>query len=257
MPPLQRYHWDTPEYADAFATLLRALGGRDETRDVLREILSHYPADSHAVDWGAGSGVLTAALLERFRHVYAVEPNPAMRATLAARCPRAQVIAGTLLSAAPPVPVRVGLISHVFYHVPDHEWGAHTIRAAGHLAPDGVLVVILGDADSGANRLLEHFGAPRFDLYAGLDGVLRRHKEFDFAFTRRRTSVRTTSLDDTLKVARFILCDRDESAYSRTPTEEEFRDYVRAELWDEGAGRGGWDHGELFCLVRPNRAYAR
>jgi hypothetical protein len=247
-----RYRWDTPEYADAFATLLRASGERPGVHQVLRDLLAGYPPDAHAIDWGAGGGDLTALLLDRFRHVYAVEPNAAQRAILTARCPGAQVIAGTLTSAAPPAPVAVGLISHVFYHVPDHEWGAHTTRAAGHLTADGALAVLLIGPDAGSNRMLEHFGAPPFDLYAGLAGALRRHKEFDFSFTRLPTAIRTGSFDDTLKVARFVLCDRDEDAFSRQPTEEDFREYVRAHFWDERRGAGGWDYDVVFCLVRRN-----
>ena len=60
-----------------------------------------------------------------------------------------------------PTPVEVGLISHVFYHIPDHKWGAYTIHAANQLTEDGVLVVTLKNPDSGCNQMLEYFGAPR------------------------------------------------------------------------------------------------
>jgi SAM-dependent methyltransferase len=254
MPPVMRYHWDTPEYANAFAALVRASHPGARPVQVLRELLQGYPPDSRAIDWGAGAGDLTAVLLERFRQVWAVEPNPEQRAVLARRCPAAQVIAGTIAS-APPEPVEVGVISHVFYHIPDHKWGAYVVRAAQHLRPGGTLLVVLADPDSDISAMLEHFGAPGFDLYAGLAATIRGHRELDFCFRRTPGPIRTTSLEETLTIARFMLCDRDEDAFSRPPTEEEFQAYVREHFWDEQAGTGGWEHGSVYCLVRPNALY--
>jgi hypothetical protein len=256
MQPVQRYHWDRPEYAQAFATLLRALEGRPYVNQVLRGLLAQYPREARAIDWGAGAGDLTQLLLERFETVYAVEPNPTLREALQARCPQAQVFGGTIMSVAPPTPVEVAVISHVYYHIPDHKWGAHTMRAAQYLSAEGVLIVALSDPEGGVNQMLEHFGAPRFDLYRGLAGVIRLHKEFDFTFTRGPALVRTSSLEDTLTVARFVLCDRDADAFSRSVTEDEFQDYVRAHFWDAASSTGGWQHGEVCCLVRRNLRYA-
>ena len=104
MQPVKRFHWDTPEYADAFATLLKCMGGRIYVHQILRGIFSRYPAESHAIDWGAGEGDLTGLLLEHFQLVFAVEPHPGMRTVLATRYPRAQVFAGTLISTIPPAP---------------------------------------------------------------------------------------------------------------------------------------------------------
>jgi hypothetical protein len=257
MLPVKRFYWDTPEYADAFATLLKCTGERVYVYQILRGIFSNYPAESRAIDWGAGGGDLTSLILEHFRCAYAVEPHPGMRTLLATRCPRAQIFDGTIMSMIPPTPVEVGLISHVFYHVPDHKWGAHTIHAANQLTEDGVLIVTLKDPDSGCNQMLEHFGAPRYNLYAGLARVIRLHAEFDFSFTRvPGCSIFTTSFDETLKIARFMLCDRDADAFSRPPTEEEFQEYVRAHFWDEKKGTGGWHYRVVFCFVRRNAVYA-
>jgi hypothetical protein len=257
MQPVKRFYWDTSEYADAFTTLLKCMGGRIYSQQILREIFSRYPAESHAIDWGAGEGDLTYLLLERFQSVYAVEPHPGMRTVLAARCPRAQVFAGTLISTIPPAPVAVGLISHVFYHVPDHKWAAYTIHAANQLTADGVLIVILKGPDSGCNQMLEDFGAPRYNLYDGLARVMQRHTAFDFSFTRVPGSISTTSFVDTLTIARFMLCDRDADAFSHPPSEEEFQEYVRAHFWDERKNTGGWPHEEVFCFVRRNAVHAK
>ena len=116
--------------------------GQDGDRARLRDLMAGYPRGGHAVDWGAGSGDLTALLLEHFENVHAVEPNPEMRTVLARRCPQAHVIPATIMTATPPAPVQLGVISHVFYHIPDHKWGAHVIHAARCLRADGVLLVI-------------------------------------------------------------------------------------------------------------------
>jgi hypothetical protein len=90
--PVKRFHWDSAEYAEAFATLVRCAGERVYERQILGELFAAYPAESHAVDWGAGGGDLTSLMVEHFQHVYAVEPHPGMRAVLATRCPRAQLL---------------------------------------------------------------------------------------------------------------------------------------------------------------------
>jgi len=112
--------------------------------------------------------------------------------------------------------------------------------------------VILKEPNSGGNQMLEHFGATSYNLYNSLARVIRFHPEFDFSFTHSPGSICTTSFEDTLKIARFILYDRDADAFSRTPTEDEFQAYVREHFWDEGKGTGGWHCGEVFCFVWRN-----
>jgi hypothetical protein len=255
--PVKRFHWDSAEYAEAFATLVKCAGERVYERQILREICSAYPAESHAVDWGAGGGDLTSLLVEHFHHVCAVEPHPGMRAVLATRCPRAQILDGTIISTVLSTKVEIGLISHVFYHVPDYKWGAYTIHAAHQLTENGMLIITLKAMDSGCNQMLEHFGAPGYDLHGGLVRVMRLHPEFTFSFRRVPASITTTSFADTLTIARFMLCDRDADAFSRPPTEEAFQAYVREHFWDERKGSGGWECDNLFCCVRRNAVYAK
>ena len=71
---------------------------------------------------------------------------------------------------------------------------------------------------------------------------MRLHPEFAFSFLRAPASITTTSLADTLTITRFMLCDRDADAFSRSPTGEAFQAYVRAHFWDERHGRGGRHH---------------
>ena len=194
--------------------------------------------------------IATSLLLEHFDRVHAVEPHEGMRAGLATRCPGARVMGGTVSETLLPEAVDVGLLSHVLYHLPDAEWGATIAHAARQLAPGGVLFVSLKADDTGCNAMLEHFGAPRFDLRGALAEVESSHPALDFEFERLPATIATKSLEQTLQVARFMLCDRDLSAFTRPPTEAEFRAHVRDHYWDEAAHRGGWSCDTLFCSIR-------
>lgn len=254
MSELRRFRWEDPDYERAFATLLASSGERPHVHAYLRGICRRYPAEALAVDWGAGGGDLTRLLLEHFRHVLAVEPSPVFRARLAADCPGAEVVAGTLGTTVPPRPVDIGIISHVLYHIPDHKWAASVLRAARQLSDDGVLLVLLKDPDSGCNRMLEHFGAARFNLVEGLWPVMAMDGGFNYALDRVPGSFVTHRLEDTLAIARLALCDRDQDAFSRPVSEEDFVDYVRRHFWDETSGRGGWHYDVLICALRRRPA---
>jgi len=252
MSALIRYHWDSPEYAEAFATLLRSYGSRASLYEEVRGLLADLPKDAVAIDWGAGTGDLTRVLLEKASLVYAIEPSPELRIALAVNCPAAQINTGTIMSVEPSRPANVAVMSHVLYHVPDHEWGAHVMRAARFLSPDGVLLVVLKDPDSGCNRMLEHFGAAPFDLLAGLERVVRHHKEFDFTFSHSPHAISLNTFEDTLRVARFMMADRAEASFSWQPTEKQFQEYVRAHFWNEERKVGGWFLGDVYCTIRRN-----
>lgn len=248
--PIKRFHWDSVDYAQAFATLVKCYDGRRTETEVLRNIFSAYPSSSYAADWGAGSGDFTGVLLERFQQVYAIEPNAEMRAALKRRFPTANLIDGTIKSAMLPTKVDVGLISHVFYHLPDGEWGDYAIHAADKLSDRGVLVISMKTADSGCNQMLVNFGAPAFDLRAQLAPAIKSHTEFSFEFLTAPAMITTDSFADSLSIARFMFCDRDPDSFDRNHTEDEFQAYVREYFWDENSGRGGWNCSNVFCCIR-------
>jgi hypothetical protein len=184
-----------------------------------------------------------------------VEPQPGMRAVLATRCPRAQIVHGTLMAAVLPTRVDVGLISHMLDHVSDHTWGASTMHAAQYLTAHGVLMVTLTTVDTGCHQMLEYCGAPCSDLQGGLRRVMRRHPACMCTFQRAPAAITTTSCAETLQIARFMVCDRDADAFSRPPTEEAFQASVREHCWDERPGSGGWPYATVCCCVRRNTVY--
>jgi DREV methyltransferase len=243
---------DSEEYKKAFETLLNCTTERTFMRRLFTELFASLPRAAKVIDWGAGEGSLTRDLVERFDTVYAVEPHTGMRQSLIRNVPAAKVIPGTIMDAQVGVKADVGVISHVFYHIPDHHWGANTIRAASHLTETGMLIVVLKHPDSGCNAMHEAFGAPRFNIY-GLADVFRRRTEFTVKFQCTPGEIITQSLEDTLLIARFMMSDRHPGCYSKMPSEKEFIDFVGTTFWDERKGRGGWSCPQVFVVVRPNR----
>lgn len=250
--PVERFHWNTDAYAEAFETLLKCSQERLPVYARLESLFSNYPANSKVIDWGAGSGDLTALLLRHFDNVYAVEPNPSMCELISARCPAATLFTSSLIDLMPAERFDIGIISHVLYHIPDYKWGAYIMHAARFLSEQGVLIVTLKNADSDCNKMLEHFGASCFDLYARLESTVRQHKAFDFTFSRVPGGIGTQSFEETLAIARFMLCDRDPDAFSTEPKETDFQAYVRERFWNEETSTGGWSYDVVFCLIKRN-----
>ena len=62
MQLVKRFPWESAEYAEAFATLGRCSRERVYVRQLLHGIVSAYPVEAHAVDWGAGRGDLTSTV---------------------------------------------------------------------------------------------------------------------------------------------------------------------------------------------------
>jgi len=250
------YRPGSSEYAADFQTLLRCSDEWTGTDRLLERVLACYGRQAVAVDWGAGSGTGTQRLLHRFDTVYAVEPSPIFREILAHNCPQARLIAGTITDAVVPEAIDVATIRHVYYHIPDHKWGAYTIQAADQLTAGGVLIVTLKHPDSACNRMLEHFGAPRFDLWTHLSPALRQHPEFRAEWVAIPATLSTHSFAETLAIARFMLNDRPPDCYQRRFTQEQFEEYVRRHFWNEAAGVGGWRHDAVACLLRRNELWA-
>ncbi|MEW6269710.1 MAG: methyltransferase domain-containing protein [Thermodesulfobacteriota bacterium] len=243
------------EYAAAFQKLVACdRDGERELLAVVRSVCEGRGRAARAVDWGAGTGRITRELCARFDDVVAVEPSASMRERLAVAAPTARALAATIDDVALPERVEVAVLSHVLYHVPDHLWGATVVRCARQLADDGVLLVVLKHPESGCNAMLEAFGAARYDLYR-LAATLRRHPEYVLELRAAPGRLCTSSLADTLEIARFMLCDRKRTGFTRLPSEREFAAWVARHFWDEARGAGGWDLPQAFALIRPNPAW--
>ena len=238
-------------YREAFEILRAGMVSDVPLGDVYQRLVAGLPHRRVAVDWGAGTGAYTQHLVGDFERVYAVEPFAEMRDTLADRVPRAIAVDATMQEAEIPEPVDFGLVSHVLYHVPDTEWGKAILQAAHALGPDGVLCVALKHPEADCNRMIETFGGRRFDLFRLIEDF-RHQEEFSIEFLTLPSRLETTSLRDTLAVARFMLSDRPRSSYRELPDDAALEAWVKKRFWDDSRGRGGWNLPEVLALVRPN-----
>ena len=104
-----------------------SVSGQDpEYRDVFEkyeEILSGVANKSFGtvVEFGTGTGNLTAKLIDEGHNVIGIEPNDAMRAVTAKRFPNLVLIDGDLLDFEAPQKVDTFVSSYVFHHLKDNE----------------------------------------------------------------------------------------------------------------------------------------
>ena len=248
--PMTLLQVGSPAYKEAFELSLgtgsggASLGDRLAvwTRDVPRGI---------AVDWGAGTGRASAWLCERFDRVFAVEPSPTLRASIERAAPAACIVAGDLEEASLPAQIDFGLINHVLYHVPEADWGRLALACAARLSATGALCISLKHPSAGCGDMMEHFGAPRFDLFALLD-AFRDQSAFSIAFATSPGRLTMHSLEDTVAVARFVLSDRPAEDFGHLASEAAFRAHIRNHYWNEETQRGGWDNPKVYATIRRN-----
>ncbi len=112
------------EWVDSYDA---SVSGQDpEYRDVFEkyeEILSGVANKSFGtvVEFGTGTGNLTAKLIDEGHKVIGIEPNDAMRAVTAKRFPNLVLIDGDLLDFEAPQKVDTFVSSYVFHHLKDNE----------------------------------------------------------------------------------------------------------------------------------------
>lgn len=119
---------EDPEYRDVF--------------DKYDEILSAVAAKSFGtiVEFGTGTGNLTAKLIDAGHSVIGIEPNDAMRAVTAKRFPELLILNGDLMAFDLPNTVDTFVSSYVFHHLKDTEKEDALSRYANLLSAGGKVV---------------------------------------------------------------------------------------------------------------------
>jgi SAM-dependent methyltransferase len=131
------------------------------------ELLDALPvaAGARVLDLGAGTGKLTRLLVQRYAHVDAVEPLPAMRAILVAAVPSATGVAGT----AEAIPFPDASFDAVFAAQAFH-WFANDVaiaEIARVLRPGGVLALVWNEGARQPAGFPEAYRARLGELAAG------------------------------------------------------------------------------------------
>jgi hypothetical protein len=75
--------------------------------------------------------------------------------------------------------------------------------------------------------------------------------------SRGSATITTTSLAETLTMARFMVGDRDADAFARPSTEAVFQAGVCEHFWSERQGSGGWKCATAFCYLQCNVIYTK
>ena len=123
-----------------------SVSGQDpEYRDVFEkyeEILSAVTKKSFGtvVEFGTGTGNLTAKLMEAGYKVTGIEPNEAMRKVTGERFPKISVIDGDLLAFDAPENIDTFVSTYVFHHLTDVE-KVNAIKKYANLLSKGGKVV--------------------------------------------------------------------------------------------------------------------
>jgi SAM-dependent methyltransferase len=201
-----RFDSITPEYTRAFQTFLAHTDQKEKALVWLDHEIAALAQRRTAIDVGAGTGILTRWVAERFQTVVAIEPNPSLGNEFRAACPTVPLIAETILSAEPGVTADFVLCSHVFYYIPRPEWEENVRRLISWLAPGGVLAIAIQNRDTDCMRMVDHFFGERLDLRRLAEAVESSYgSAFDVRLDTVEAHVRTADLETACNVAEFAL----------------------------------------------------
>ena len=151
-------------YQRAFRTFLSHTDQKAKARDWLDRAVDSLPHRGTFIDAGAGNSAVTAWFAEKFDRVIAMEPNPFLRTELAAACPGAEILEGSIMDAELSEMADFVLCSHVFYYIDAEHWRAHLERLGSYLRQRGRLIIVLQNPGTDCMDMLQHFCDVRFDL---------------------------------------------------------------------------------------------
>jgi trans-aconitate methyltransferase len=163
---------------------------RDEVADLpieelqqersLDRLMPHLDGASSVLELGFGTGLVTAGLLDRGVPVEVVEGSPLLAAQARERHPGLRVHEALFEDFRPAAPVDAVLAAHVLEHVDDPR--ALAAHLAGWLAPGGVLIAVVPNAQSLHRRLAVRMGLqPHLHSLSARDELVGHQRVYDLA----------------------------------------------------------------------------
>jgi ubiquinone/menaquinone biosynthesis C-methylase UbiE len=201
------------------------------------------------LDIGAGTGKLTAAVLDAGHRTIAVEPLAEMRAILTTRLPEARALAGT----AEQLPLREDIVDAVVVGAAFHwfEQSVAQLEIARVLRPPGVLVLLGNGFDVSvpwAARLREILGPPAMELrghWPSVEDLSERFADVQDREFPHQQLVERASLRD-LAVSRSAVA-------LMAPAERNALLGSIDRLWEEETELAGRTHALLPWITRVRR----
>jgi SAM-dependent methyltransferase len=245
---VQVYDSQGTAYHKAFDVFLKHTDQKQKAKDWLDRLVKGLRERRVFIDAGAGNGQVTAWFTGAFERTIAVEPNESLRNELRKHCPKADVIAATILGAQPAAQADLVLCSHVFYYIDGVDWLGHLERIASWLTPQGVLVVVLQNHNTDCMRMVEHFHGRRFDLSGLARAFEASHGgRYRIELATVPAKITTSSFDPAYTIAEFML---NLLPLPRPPLRTKLEDYVREHFAaPKGSFRFSCD--QDFLQVRP------
>jgi len=228
--PLEPYAHDQPEYAHAFGTFLRHTDQKNKTIGWLTDFVNGLRSHGLFVDAGAGEGSTTATLAKLFDRTIAIEPNSALRAELARRCPEAEIVEAPIGEARIASSADFVLCSHVLYYIQQSDWTDTLERLTSWLGAYGAAVVLLGNSNADVIALPREFFGRSIDLAPAVQEFKARHDDFEIVTHTLNCEVVVDDLESACTLTRFFLSDYPD--WGRNVTRRRVEDYVRSHFTD-------------------------
>jgi Methyltransferase domain len=245
---LEPYTHEQPEYARAFGTFLTHTDQKTKTIGWLTNFVSGVRSHGLFVDAGAGEGSMTAALAKLFDRTIAIEPNSALRAELARRCPEAEIVEAPIGETRIASPADFVLCAHVLYYIPQKDWTDTLERLTSWLGTYGAAVVLLANSSADVIALPREFFGRNIDLAPAVEEFKARHDDFEIITHTLKCEVVVDDLESACTLTRFFLSDYPD--WGGTVTRRKVEEYVRSHFTDPRGYRLSCDQDAISLLRR-------
>lgn len=241
------FHWmPDSDYGTALEVLHQHWTGREAEEQAVDAIVKGLNRDWPVVEPGCGNGDFSARLQGMgFENLHPSEPLAHLAAAAQSRLGNnIHVQNCSMADLELPNDIGLAVLIHFFYHLAPTEAVAAWLRCAKKLRVGGKVVAVLKHPQSDDNRMIEHLGAPGFDIHNLFGRVAAQLTGFSWEIHELDGVI--TPPDDAAaeRLARFFVTDR-KGHYNCELTEADFHAAMLSHLWSEQHGTSGgfrWKH---------------